>query len=66
MQELVIFNCDDVLVDSEAISNEVLARMLTLGCPREAPSGEDGADAPPEASPDPLRVRSIGILPPRE
>ena len=29
MQELVIFDCDGVLVDSEAISNEVLARMLT-------------------------------------
>jgi HAD superfamily hydrolase (TIGR01509 family) len=27
--ELVIFDCDGVLVDSEAISNEVLARMLT-------------------------------------
>lgn len=29
MQELVIFDCDGVLVDSEVISNEVLARMLT-------------------------------------
>ncbi|HEV3048581.1 MAG TPA: HAD family phosphatase [Solirubrobacteraceae bacterium] len=29
MLELVIFDCDGVLVDSEAISNEVLARMLT-------------------------------------
>jgi HAD superfamily hydrolase (TIGR01509 family) len=29
MHELVIFDCDGVLVDSEAISNEVLARMLT-------------------------------------
>jgi HAD superfamily hydrolase (TIGR01509 family) len=29
MYELVIFDCDGVLVDSEAISNEVLARMLT-------------------------------------
>jgi beta-phosphoglucomutase-like phosphatase (HAD superfamily) len=28
MHELVIFDCDGVLVDSEAISNEVLARML--------------------------------------
>jgi beta-phosphoglucomutase-like phosphatase (HAD superfamily) len=28
MQELVIFDSDGVLVDSEAISNEVLARML--------------------------------------
>jgi HAD superfamily hydrolase (TIGR01509 family) len=27
--ELVIFDCDGVLVDSEVISNEVLARMLT-------------------------------------
>jgi HAD superfamily hydrolase (TIGR01509 family) len=29
MQDLVIFDCDGVLVDSEVISNEVLARMLT-------------------------------------
>ncbi len=29
MCELVIFDCDGVLVDSEAISNDVLARMLT-------------------------------------
>jgi beta-phosphoglucomutase-like phosphatase (HAD superfamily) len=29
MHELVIFDCDGVLVDSEASSNEVLARMLT-------------------------------------
>jgi hypothetical protein len=29
MYELVIFDCDGVLVDSEAISNNVLARMLT-------------------------------------
>lgn len=29
MYELVIFDCDGVLVDSEAISNDVLARMLT-------------------------------------
>jgi hypothetical protein len=29
MYELVIFGCDGVLVDSEAISNDVLARMLT-------------------------------------
>jgi HAD superfamily hydrolase (TIGR01509 family) len=29
MYELVIFDCDGVLVDSEVISNEVLARMLT-------------------------------------
>ncbi len=29
MYELVIFDCDGVLVDSEAISNEVLARILT-------------------------------------
>jgi HAD superfamily hydrolase (TIGR01509 family) len=29
VHELVIFDCDGVLVDSEAISNEVLARMLT-------------------------------------
>jgi HAD superfamily hydrolase (TIGR01509 family) len=29
MHELVIFDCDGVLVDSEAISNEVLAQMLT-------------------------------------
>ncbi len=29
MYELVIFDCDGVLVDSEAISNEVLAQMLT-------------------------------------
>ncbi len=29
MTELVIFDCDGVLVDSEVISNEVLARMLT-------------------------------------
>jgi beta-phosphoglucomutase-like phosphatase (HAD superfamily) len=30
MHELVIFDCDGVLIDSEVISNEVLARMLTL------------------------------------
>lgn len=29
MPDLVIFDCDGVLVDSEVISNEVLARMLT-------------------------------------
>jgi beta-phosphoglucomutase-like phosphatase (HAD superfamily) len=29
MHELVIFDCDGVLVDSESISNEVPARMLT-------------------------------------
>jgi beta-phosphoglucomutase-like phosphatase (HAD superfamily) len=29
--QLVIFDCDGVLVDSEVISNEVLARMLTRG-----------------------------------
>jgi beta-phosphoglucomutase-like phosphatase (HAD superfamily) len=29
MHELVIFDCDGVLVDSEVISNGVLARMLT-------------------------------------
>jgi phosphoglycolate phosphatase-like HAD superfamily hydrolase len=29
MHELVIFDCDGVLVDSEVISNEVLARTLT-------------------------------------
>jgi beta-phosphoglucomutase-like phosphatase (HAD superfamily) len=29
MYELVIFDCDGVLVDSEAISNDVLARTLT-------------------------------------
>jgi HAD superfamily hydrolase (TIGR01509 family) len=29
MHELVIFDCDGVLVDSEVISNEVLARALT-------------------------------------
>lgn len=29
VHELVIFDCDGVLVDSEAISNEVLARVLT-------------------------------------
>jgi HAD superfamily hydrolase (TIGR01509 family) len=29
VHELVIFDCDGVLVDSEVISNEVLARMLT-------------------------------------
>lgn len=29
MYELVIFDCDGVLVDSEVISNAVLARMLT-------------------------------------
>lgn len=29
MHELAIFDCDGVLVDSEVISNEVLARMLT-------------------------------------
>jgi HAD superfamily hydrolase (TIGR01509 family) len=29
MYDLVIFDCDGVLVDSEVISNEVLARMLT-------------------------------------
>jgi beta-phosphoglucomutase-like phosphatase (HAD superfamily) len=27
--QLVIFDCDSVLVDSEVIFNEVLARMLT-------------------------------------
>ena len=27
--ELVIFDCDGVLVDSETVSNEVLARNLT-------------------------------------
>ena len=35
--ELVIFDCDGVLVDSEVISNEVLARMLTReGVPKLA------------------------------
>lgn len=29
MHDLVIFDCDGVLVDSEVISNEVLARLLT-------------------------------------
>jgi HAD superfamily hydrolase (TIGR01509 family) len=29
MYDLVIFDCDGVLVDSEVMSNEVLARMLT-------------------------------------
>jgi HAD superfamily hydrolase (TIGR01509 family) len=29
MHDLVIFDCDGVLVDSEVISNEVLARVLT-------------------------------------
>jgi HAD superfamily hydrolase (TIGR01509 family) len=29
VHDLVIFDCDGVLVDSEVISNEVLARMLT-------------------------------------
>ena len=29
MHDLVIFDCDGVLVDSEVISNQVLARMLT-------------------------------------
>jgi beta-phosphoglucomutase-like phosphatase (HAD superfamily) len=29
MHELVIFDCDGMLVDSEVISNEVLAKMLT-------------------------------------
>jgi HAD superfamily hydrolase (TIGR01509 family) len=29
MHDLVIFDCDGVLVDSEVIANEVLARMLT-------------------------------------
>lgn len=33
MYELVIFECDGVFVDSEAISNEMIARMLT----REGP-----------------------------
>jgi HAD superfamily hydrolase (TIGR01509 family) len=34
MHELVIFDCDGVLVDSEVISNEVLAQMLTrVGVP---------------------------------
>jgi HAD superfamily hydrolase (TIGR01509 family) len=28
--ELVIFDCDGVLVDSESISNEILARLLTV------------------------------------
>jgi HAD superfamily hydrolase (TIGR01509 family) len=30
VQELVIFDCDGVLVDSESISNRVLAEMLTV------------------------------------
>jgi len=30
MHDLVIFDCDGVLVDSESISNGVLARMLTV------------------------------------
>jgi beta-phosphoglucomutase-like phosphatase (HAD superfamily) len=38
MHELVIFDCDGVLVDSEVISNEVLARMLTReGLPTTLP-----------------------------
>jgi HAD superfamily hydrolase (TIGR01509 family) len=38
MYELVIFDCDGVLVDSEVISNEVLARMLTReGLPTTLP-----------------------------
>jgi HAD superfamily hydrolase (TIGR01509 family) len=38
VHELVIFDCDGVLVDSEAISNEVLARMLTIeGLPTTLP-----------------------------
>jgi Haloacid dehalogenase-like hydrolase len=36
--QLVIFDCDGVLVDSEVISNEVLARMLTAeGLPTTLP-----------------------------
>jgi len=36
--ELVIFDCDGVLVDSEAISNRVLAAMLTeQGLPTTLP-----------------------------
>jgi beta-phosphoglucomutase-like phosphatase (HAD superfamily) len=36
--QLVIFDCDGVLVDSEAISNEVLARALTAeGLPTTLP-----------------------------
>jgi len=38
VHELVIFDCDGVLVDSEVISNEVLARMLTrAGLPTTLP-----------------------------
>jgi HAD superfamily hydrolase (TIGR01509 family) len=37
-QQLLIFDCDGVLVDSEVISNEVLARMLTeAGLPTTLP-----------------------------
>lgn len=37
--ELVIFDCDGVLVDSEPISNQVLARVLTR-CGLETTTGE--------------------------
>jgi HAD superfamily hydrolase (TIGR01509 family) len=37
-QQLVIFDCDGVLVDSEVLSNDVLARMLTeSGLPTTLP-----------------------------
>ena len=37
LPELVIFDCDGVLVDSEGISNEVLARALSAaGLPTSA------------------------------
>jgi HAD superfamily hydrolase (TIGR01509 family) len=38
MHDLVIFDCDGVLVDSESISNDVLAQMLTAeGLPTTLP-----------------------------
>ena len=66
MYELVIFDCDGVLVDSEAISNEVLARMLTReGLPttlREARRDYQGLLL--TAIRDRAEVRLGGPLPP--
>lgn len=57
--DLVIFDCDGVLVDSEVISNGVLARMLTregvpacvrLATRRTATSAHSATPAPPRSS----------------